>query len=322
VAEPIRWGVLGASRFALNQMAPAIHAAAGGTLHALATRDPARAADFKRINPSLVCHADYAALLADADIDAVYIPLPNHLHVEWSVKAAEAGKHVLCEKPVAMHADEIDRLIELRERSGLVIGEAFMILHHPQWHYARELVQGGAIGRLMQVDSVFTFNNPDPDNIRNRVETGGGSLRDIGVYTIGSARYVSGAEPGEIRLDYLERENGIDSRAHVTAEFDGFHFSSVTSMRMAPRQYVAFHGDAGVIQLNSPFNASVYGEARVELHTPDFEIRQRRYPSVNQYVLQVEAFNRSAVEGAEFAGTLEFARGTQQTIDRIYQLVE
>ena len=243
MAEPIRWGVLGASRFALNQMAPAIHAAAGGTLHALATRDPARAADFKRINPSLVCHADYAALLADADIDAVYIPLPNHLHVEWSVKAAEAGKHVLCEKPVAMHADEIDRLIELRERSGLVIGEAFMILHHPQWHYARELVQGGAIGRLMQVDSVFTFNNPDPDNIRNRVETGGGSLRDIGVYTIGSARYVSGAEPGEIRLDYLERENGIDSRAHVTAEFDGFHFSSVTSMR--PRSVCATIRPAG-----------------------------------------------------------------------------
>ncbi len=317
MTDTVRWGVLGASRFALRQMAPAIHSAAGGSLQALASGRPEAAAEFEQINSNLSIHADYAGLLDDPSVDAIYIPLPNHLHVEWAHKAIEAGKHVLCEKPIALEADEIDALIRLRERSGLQLAEAFMVVHHPQWQYARELVQGGAIGRLMRVDGVFTYNNRDAGNIRNRVETAGGSLRDIGVYTIGTARFVSAAEPVSARLDYAVWENSVDATAQVTAEFDDFHFSSLTSMRMAPRQHMTFQGDQGVVHLPAPFNAGVYGEARVELHKPNLEVVQRRFPGVNQYVLQVEAFNRSVLGDTEFPCTLEFVRGTQQALDKI-----
>ncbi len=317
MADTVRWGVLGASRFARNQMAPAIHGAAGGSLHALASRHPSAAEDFKQINPELRIYSSYAELLDDPAVDAVYIPLPNHLHVEWTRKAIEAGKHVLCEKPIALEAKEIDALIHLRDQSGLQLAEAFMVVHHPQWLAARELVQGGAIGRLMQVDGVFSYNNRDAGNIRNRPETGGGSLRDIGVYTIGTARFVSVAEPDSIRLDYVQWENSVDTTAHVTAEFNGFHFSSLTSMRMAPRQFMTFQGDEGVVHLAAPFNAGVFGEARVELHKPNHEVETRRFPGINQYVLQVEAFNRSVLHGSEFPCTLDFVRGTQQVIDQI-----
>ena len=313
----VRWGVLGASRFALRQMAPAIHAAAGGSLRALASVRADAAAEFGNINPDLDIYADYAELLADPAIDAVYIPLPNHLHVEWARQAIEAGKHVLCEKPIALETDDIDELIQLRERSGLQLAEAFMVLHHPQWQYARELVQGGAIGRLMRVDGVFTYNNRDAANIRNRAETGGGSLRDIGVYTIGTARFVSAAEPVAVRLDHAVWENSVDATAQVMADFEDFHFSSLTSMRMAPRQSMTFQGDEGIVHLPAPFNAGVFGEAQVELHKPGLEIEQRRFPGVNQYVLQVEAFNRSVLGGDEFPCPLEFVRGTQQVLDRI-----
>ena len=317
MSKTVRWGVLGASRFALQHMAPAIHMAAGGYLHGLATRQSS-AAEFDAINPQIKIYQGYEAILADPDIDAIYIPLPNHLHVEWTKRAVAAGKPVLCEKPIAMQADEIDELIELRDHSDLLVAEAYMILHHPQWQYARELVTSGAIGNLKMIDGVFSYNNRDMVNIRNRPETGGGSLRDIGVYTLGSARYVSGAEPVDVRLDWLEAENEVDTFAHVSAEFPGIHFSSVTSMRLSPRQYMTFHGDAGQVHLSAPFNAGVFGEARVELHKPGLEIEQRRYPGVNHYVLQVEAFNRSLLEGAEFPVTLEFVRGTQAFIDRAF----
>ena len=189
----VRWGILGAAKFAREQMAPAIHAAKGAQLVALATSDAAKAAPFEAFAPGLRVLPDYDAVLADPGIDAVYIPLPNSLHVEWTRRALEAGKHVLTEKPIAMQASEIDAVIALRDSTGLVAAEAYMIVHHPQWHQVRDWVQGGAIGELRRVNATFTYDNSgDPGNIRNAVATGGGSLPDIGVYTLGCARFVTG----------------------------------------------------------------------------------------------------------------------------------
>ncbi len=191
-----RWGILGASNFAQHFMAPAIHQAEDAEFVAIATSAPAKADGFRAFNPALRVLTDYDALLADPGIDAVYIPLPNHLHVEWTAKALVAGKHVLCEKPIALSAEQIDPLIALRDETGLLAAEAFMIVHHPQFIRARELVAEGAIGRIEHVDAAFSYDNrTDPGNIRNRPETGGGSIPDIGVYTFGSARFVTGAEP-------------------------------------------------------------------------------------------------------------------------------
>lgn len=315
----VRWGVLGAARFAREQMAPAIHLAEDAKLAALATTNPEKAEGFQAFQPDLRIHSSYQALLDDPEIDAVYVPLPNHLHVEWTLKALDAGKHVLCEKPLGLHADDFDAVIAKRDATGLLAAEAFMIVHHPQWQKAKALYEQGAIGELELVDGVFSYDNSsDPGNIRNRPDTGGGSLPDIGVYTLGSARFVSGEEPVSVQ-PHIRRQNGVDVFAHVSADFPSFRFSSVTSMRMFSRQYMTFHGREGVIRLTCPFNANVYSQAEVSLETKGNVMETHRWPGLNQYVLQVYNFGQCLRHGVKYPCPLEFSRGTQAMIDLVWK---
>lgn len=315
----LNWGILGGSAFALAQMAPAIHSAKGARLTALATSSSDKASAFQAYFPDLRIHRSYEELLEDSDIDAVYIPLPNTLHVEWTMKALQAGKHVLSEKPVAMKAAEIDALIVMRDRTGLLATEAFMIAHHPQWQRTRALIADGAIGKLVHVQGLFSYNNADqPGNIRNTPETGGGAIPDIGVYTYGSTRFATGEEITTITHADLDYENGVDTLARVEARFETFSASWVNSMRMHPAQMMSFVGEAGVIRLSAPFNAGVFGEAQVELHHGEKVVTVERFPGVNHYVLQVEAFCRSVAEGKPFAWSLEDAQATQSLIDAVY----
>ena len=321
--KAVKWGVLGAAKFAREHMAPAIHAASGAEFYALATSDAAKAEGFAAFNPNLKVHSSYDALLADPEIEAVYIPLPNHLHVEWTLKALAAGKNVLTEKPIAMRADEIDRIIAARDAAGLLAAEAYMIVFHPQWRRAKELVEQGAIGKILHVDAAFSYDNrKDTDNIRNRPETGGGGVRDIGVYTYGSVRFVTGAEPVELTAK-LKLENGVDVWAQVTAEMAGpggkFSYSAMTSMRLFLRQEVVFQGETGMIRVaNGPFNAGLHDQAQLELHQPGGKVTVERWPGVNQYTLQVEAFSRSVRTGEAYGCPLEFVRGTQVMIDKVF----
>lgn len=318
MAEPFRWGILGAGKFGREQMGPAIHMAEGSVLAALATSDPAKAAPFDAIAPGIEVHDSYDALLADPKIDAVYVPLPNHLHVEWTKKALAAGKHVLTEKPIALTAEEIDGLIAARDASGRFAAEAFMIVHHPQWQRARQLLAEGAVGKLVHVSGTFSYDNrADLANIRNRVETGGGGIRDIGVYTFGSARFATGEEPETLTAN-IRFENGVDTFAHVTAEFASFTYDAVVSMRMFPRQEMVFHGELGVMRLVTPFNAGVFGQAEIHLETPGLKTCVERFPGANHYKLQVENFVRAARDGETYPCPLEFSRGTQEMIDRVF----
>ena len=320
--QPVQWGILGASKFARQYMGPAIHAAEGARLAGLATSDPAKSAPFQAFCPDLKVYDSYDALLADPGIDAAYIPLPNHLHVEWSLKAMDAGKHVLCEKPMTMQAAEFDQLIAKRDQTGLLAAEAYMIVHHPQWQLARKLIADGAIGNLGHVTGAFSYDNrTDTGNIRNRPETGGGGLRDIGVYVIGSTRFVTGQEPEEVRSS-IRWENEVDVFTEINARFPGFTYSAYVSTRMHPHQMMEFHGDGGVIRLTAPFNARVFGEARVELHRPGLEVQVTRFPGDDHYKLQVEAFGRSVHNGQDYPCPLEFSRGTQQMIDRVFEVAE
>lgn len=316
----VNWAVLGASRFALNQMARAIHEAEGARFHSLATSDPARATEFLAFCPDLTVQKGYDAVLADPAVDAVYIPLPNHLHVEWTLKAIAAGKHVLTEKPIAMRADEIDRLIAARDESGLVVAEAYMIVHHPQWHRARQLIAEGAIGRITHADAVFTYDNVDMGNIRNRAETGGGSARDIGVYTYGSIRWATGAEPARLRTR-LTLENGVDTFAQVVGDMEGpggtFSFSAMTSMRLVSRQEVVFLGERGFIRMSGPFNGGLMGEPQLHMIRPGLPDHVERFPDARQYRNQVEAFGRAIRSEGPFLWRLEDAKGTQVMIDRV-----
>lgn len=321
--KTVNWGVLGASEFALKHMARAIHEADDARFAALATSHADKARPFQAFCPDLKVHTSYEALLGDPAIDAVYIPLPNTLHVEWTLKALQAGKHVLTEKPIAMRAPEIDALIAARDRSGLFATEAYMIVHHPQWQKARELVRSGAIGTVEHVDAAFSYDNrADLQNIRNRPDVGGGSVPDIGVYTFGSARFVTGAEP-ETLTARVRRENGVDVWTQVWAMMGGptgrFTYSSITSMRLFPRQEVTFQGTRGLIKVaNGPFNAGLHAEAQVQMLRADEPDQTWRFPGVRQYRLQVEAFGRKIRNGGDYPWTLEDARGTQAMIDMVW----
>lgn len=317
MSDPVNWGILGAASFARAHMGPAIHAAKGARLAALATSDPAKAAPFSDIAPDLRVMDSYDALLADPGIDAVYVPLPNHLHVDWTKKALAAGKHVLCEKPIAMRADEIDGLIAARDRSGLLAAEAYMIVHHPQWRRARNLYQDGAIGELVHVDGIFGYDNRDAGNIRNRAETGGGGIPDIGVYTYGCTRWLTGAEPEEITHADVDFENGVDVRARVSARFPGFTAHWLNSMRMHLAQRMTFIGTEGIMTLTAPFNANVFAEAEVELARGTTRTVER-FAGVNQYVLQVESFGTHLRDASAYPWRLEDAKGTQALIDAVF----
>ncbi|MGJ8621450.1 MAG: Gfo/Idh/MocA family protein [Yoonia sp.] len=314
----VRWGVLGAAKFAKEHMAPAIHAARGAKLVALATGTPEKAAGFQAFAPDLKVHETYDTLLDDPEIDAVYIPLPNHLHVPWSLKALAAGKHVLCEKPITLQAGQFDELIAARNASGKLLAEAYMIVHHPQWQRARALVQGGAIDKLVHVDATFSYYNDDADNVRNQADLGGGGLPDIGVYTFGGARFVTGQEPVSVPYAKLRFENGVDVFAQVAADFPDFTYAATVSMRMFPRQEVVFHGEKGVLRLDCPFNANVFGPATLTLENADMSVTTERWPGVNQYVLQVENFCKSVQTGADYPCPLEFSRGTQEMMDMVF----
>ncbi|WP_193142362.1 MULTISPECIES: Gfo/Idh/MocA family protein [unclassified Meridianimarinicoccus] len=313
----VSWGVLGAAQFARNFMAPALHLAPGGKLAALATRSTDKIDGFQAIAPDLTVHDSYDALLADPAIDAVYIPLPNTMHVDWTLKALAAGKHVLTEKPIAMQAGEIDRLIAARDDSGLLAAEAYMIVHHPQWQFARDQIKAGAIGDLVHVSGMFCFDNADPDNIRNKAETGGGALRDIGCYVMGGARFATGQEPGEIR-SAIRWENGYDVFSQIDAQFPGFTYHAVVSTRLSPAQEMVFYGRTGTLRLTTPFNAQVFGEAKVEIQRGGAEVQIHRFGAARQYELQVAAFNTSVRTGAAYPCPLEFSKGTQIAIDQVF----
>lgn len=319
--KPVNWGVLGAAKFARDHMARAIHEAEGARLYALATSDAAKAEGFRAFCPDLQLHPSYDALLADPDVEAVYIPLPNHLHVEWTLKAIAAGKHVLTEKPVAMRAAEIDALIAARDSAAVLATEAYMIVHHPQWQRARALVAEGAIGRVLHADAAFSYDNSaDLGNIRNRAETGGGSIPDIGVYAYGSVRWVTAAEPVWLRAR-IRREHGVDVFAQVWGDMEGpkgrFTYGAMTSMRLPARQEVTFQGERGFIRMSGPFNAGLFAEAQLHMIRPGQPDHVERFPGARQYRNQVECFGRAVRGLSPYPWSLEDARGTQAMTDMV-----
>lgn len=318
--DHIRWGILGASGFARKTMAPALNEARRSRLAAIATRDPARAAPFAQIAPGLRVHDSYEALLADPDIDAVYVPLPNALHVDWSIRAAEAGKAVLCEKPIALHASDFDRLIAARDTSRHLIAEAWMPAHHPQWHKVRDLIADGALGRLHTVTGVFTYGLADPANIRLSADLAGGALRDIGVYPIGAFRFATGLEPVPVWADAVIGD-GVDTSTWVQARAGDVRFAFHVSMRTTRYQTMVFEGDGGRLTVAAAFNAGQYAQADLTLARDGQPTQTHAFPEARQYALQVEAVAATLLDGADFPYPLEAALGTQATIDAVFDLL-
>ncbi len=315
----LTWGILGTARFALGTMAPAIHAASRSRLKSIATRTPDRTAPFTERFPGLHVETAYDAILNDPEIDAVYIPLPNALHTEWSIKAATAGKHVLCEKPIALSIPDIDRLITTRDATGKLIAEAWMPAHHPQWARTRALIADGAIGTLKTVTGSFCFGGLDASNIRLNPDMGGGALYDIGVYPIGGFRFATGLEPTPTHVDWV-LENDVDTSAWIAMRAGDIRFNFHLSMRTTKHQHMAFHGTKGKLTLQTPFNAHYWGEAQIHLSRSDTEAEVIRFPQIDQYIAQVESVAAHALDGAPFGNPLEFTRGTQAALDAIFAM--
>ncbi len=252
----IRWGVLGVAKIATEKVVPAIRAAAHCEVVAIASRDTARASAAAAELDIPRAHGSYEALLADPEIDAVYIPLPNHLHVPWTSRAAEAGKHVLCEKPIALNADEARTLLAVRDRTGVRIQEAFMVRTHPQWQRARRMVESGELGEVRAMSGVFSYYNDDPANVRNIASFGGGGLMDIGCYLVNTARFIFAAEPSRVAgtLD-IDPRFGVDRQASMVLDFDGRHAAGVCSTQLQSYQRVQIVGTRGRLEIDIPFNA-------------------------------------------------------------------
>lgn len=315
-----RWGVLSTAKIAREQVLPAMADAKNCVISGIASRDGARARALADRFGAAHAFDSYQALLDSDEIDGVYIPLPTAHHVEWSLKAAAAGKHVLCEKPIALQAREIDELIAAREKHGVQISEAFMVYYHPQWSKVRSLIQEGAIGKLRHVDGAFSFYNVDPSNTRNQSDMGGGALRDIGVYPLVTTRFVTGMEPARVqsRVEMSPRFD-TDIYASVSADFGDFELSFYCSTQMALRQQMVFHGDKGWIELSAPFNAGDYGFGKVTLNNTGRDTQQVfRFAAERQYRSQIEAFVDAANGQEADIFTLENSRGNQRAIDAIF----
>jgi len=317
----VRFGVLSTARIAQEHLITAIQRAEGATLAGIASRDLKKATKLARHVNVPLAFGSYEALLESDAIDAIYIPLPTSQHIEWTLKAVKAGKHVLCEKPIALKASEINALIKARDKAGLVVSEAFMVTYHPQWLKVRDLLTKGAIGTLRHVEGSFSYFNRDEKNMRNRLDLGGGALPDIGVYPLVTARFATGQEPLRVSAEVeFDPQFQTDRYAHAMVEFSGFSMSFYVSTQMANRQSMVFHGDKGFIELSAPFNSNLYEGDEVRLHNAAHrETRVFRFTGVNQYTHQIEVFARTIKRGRPGVYSLEDSRLNQKIIDAIYR---
>ena len=264
-------------------------------------------------------HGSYEALLADPAIDAIYNPLPNHLHVPWSIRALEAGKHVLCEKPIGLSSAEGQQLLEAGARHPeLKLMEAFMFRHHPHWQRALELVRNGAIGRLRTIQSAFSYHNDDPRNIRNQPRFGGGGLMDIGCYPISLSRFVFEAEPVRVS-GLLERDPnfGTDRLASAMLEFDSGTSTFTCSTQLAPYQRVNIFGDRGRVEIEIPFNAPPDRPCRIWLQRENAGIEEILFEACDQYTIQAELFSLAIVDDAPVPTPIDDAVANMKVIEAV-----
>jgi predicted dehydrogenase len=316
-----RWGILSTAKIGWEHFIPAVNQADNGILAGIASRDLKKATKLAVQYGALAAFGSYEEMLASDEIDGVYIPLPTSQHIEWSLKAAKAGKHVLCEKPISLKAPEIKKLVAARDKNKVLVSEAFMVTYHPQWLKVRELIKSGAIGKLRQVDAAFTYYNVDPKNMRNRPELGGGVIPDIGVYPTVATRFATGMEPLKLQASVeYDPKFKTDRYASVRADFGSFELCFYLSTQLANRQVCVFHGDKGFIELTAPFNSNLYEGDEVRLHNRDHsEAQVFRYSGINQYRLEAEAFANAAAGRKQDIFSLEDSIRNQRVIDAIYK---
>ncbi len=324
MARKVSWGVLGAADIGLKRVIPAMQRGEVSRIDAIASRDLAKAKAAAKSLGIARAYGSYEELLADPAIEAIYNPLPNELHVPWTIRALQAGKHVLSEKPIALNAKEAEALIAARKRTGKLVAEAFMVRHHPQWRRAHEIARSGAIGEARAIQTFFAYRLLDADNIRNK-PPGGGALYDIGCYAILTARYVFGAEPTRVvaSLD-IDPKFGTDRLASALIEVPGGRCLTFTCATQIPNyQRVTIVGEAGRVEVLVPFNALIDRPMRIVVDSGADLVgggaRIEEFPVCDQYTLQGDAFSRAVLGEAPLEFPIEDAIANMRVIDAAFR---
>jgi len=322
--KKVKWGVLGAASIAVRKVIPGMQKGGYCEISAIASRDKRKAEDAAGKLGIAKAYGSYEELLRDGEIEAVYNPLPNHLHVPWSAKAAEAGKHVLCEKPISLNVAEAKGLLAVRDRTGVKIGEAFMVKTHPQWLRTQEIIRSGGIGDLRAIAGVFSYFNRNPDNVRHKVEWGGGGLMDIGCYPITMSRFIFGEEPVRV-VGTLERDPdfGTDRLASVILEFSSGQSIFTCGTQAAYFQRMHFLGTSGRVEIEIPWNAPNDRPCRIFVGdqmggAPKVE----EFPIVDQYTIQGDEFSRAIRGEREVPAPLEDAIKNMAVIEAIFKAAD
>jgi len=316
----VRWGILGTSRFALEKMIPAMKGGQNSAIVAIASRsrDKADAAAAHFDIPTV--YGSYEELLADPEVDAIYNPLPNHLHVPWSIRAMEAGKHVLCEKPIAVTAAEAATLVDVRTRTGRLVEEAAMVRTHPRWLGAREVVRSGRIGELRAINGFFSYFNDSPQNVRNQPGVGGGGLLDIGFYPITMSRFIFEAEPVRVMglLD-VDSRFGVDRMASAILEFPRGHAVFTCSTQLVPHQSLDLLGTQGRIGMEIPWSMPDDRESRLVVADGAGGGEEVWFAACNQWGWHCDLFARAILEGAQAPVPIEDSIANMRVLDALFR---
>jgi predicted dehydrogenase len=316
--------VLGVAKIATAKVIPAMQHSAVCEVTAIASRSQAKATHAARSLGIARAYGSYEALLADPEIDAIYNPLPNHLHVPWSIRAAEAGKHVLCEKPIALSTAQARELIAVRERTGKQIQEAFMVRTHPQWQTARQLVREGRVGALRSMVGYFSYFNDDPANIRNMPDFGGGALMDVGCYLVYTSRFMFEREPLRV-AGFVERDPslGVDRLTSMMLDYGSGHAVGTCSTQMAPYQRIHIFGTRGRIDIMIPFNAPPDRPCQMVVDSStDYRgtgAETIELPICDQYTLQADLFSKAVLEGRPVDPPIEDAVANMGVIEAVLE---
>jgi predicted dehydrogenase len=319
--KKIRWGVLSTANIGRTKVIPALQISAHNVVVAICSRDAQNAraaADELGIDRA---YGSYNELLADPEIDAIYNPLPNHLHVDWSIKALEAGKHVLCEKPLGLNTEDAQRLVDASlAHPHLKMMEAFMYRFHPQWRLAKKLIDEGRIGKLHALHSHFSYNNREPGNIRNKIDMGGGALLDIGCYSVSLSRWLFNEEPLQV-LGHITPmpDEEVDCLTSGLLEFSEGTASFTAATKIEPRQYVEAIGDEGTLYIDRPFyNDSTESVQRLRV-TRNRVAEEIEVPETNHYSEMGDAFALSILNNTPVPTPLEDAIANMRVIDAIFE---
>jgi predicted dehydrogenase len=327
MANKVRWGVLSTAGIGVKKVIPAMQKGEWVDVMAIASRDRGKAEETARALGIAKAYGSYEDLLADPQIEAIYNPLPNQLHVPWSIRAAEAGKHVLCEKPLSITVAEARTLLAVQQRTGVTIGEAFMVRTHPQWLRTRELIASGRIGELRSVQGFFSYFNTDPKNIRNIPECGGGALMDIGCYPINTARFVFGEEPLRVS-GLIERDptSKVDRLTSAILEFPSGHATFTCSTQLVPYQRMQLLGTKGRIEIEIPFNAPNDRPCRIFIDDGrdlfGGGITIETFPTCDQYTIQGDVFSRAVREGGRVPVPVADAIKNMAVIEAVFRSAE